>query len=266
MSKVWIILALLIPSIGHCDMAWEFAQRWQAAQSVGPTAFRGITAERMADLYLYYGFDADSGGVATDSSGNDNDGSYLSGTGTTATNGFYGAGLVIAAAAHGVEYGTTNSLGSLIASGVYTVGAWLWSEATPTGARQWAGNGATDGGGFSFGHSGSLTNSTYNVITYDASGSTSVSAGGQGGRNQWRHVVAASDGTTMRLYLNGSEVASGSVRKGQAYAAKILRIGGVDGAANFGNGWIDEFFVMSATMGADEIGAMYTEQLGEVIP
>jgi hypothetical protein len=34
MSKVWIILALLIPSIGHADMAWEFAQRWHAASAL----------------------------------------------------------------------------------------------------------------------------------------------------------------------------------------------------------------------------------------
>jgi hypothetical protein len=43
MSKVWIVLAMLIPSIGLCDMAWEFAQRWQAAQLTIPR--NGLVAE-----------------------------------------------------------------------------------------------------------------------------------------------------------------------------------------------------------------------------
>jgi len=44
MSKVWIVLALLIPSLGHADMAWEFAQRWHAASAQTDLYTDGLTA------------------------------------------------------------------------------------------------------------------------------------------------------------------------------------------------------------------------------
>lgn len=73
---------------------------------------------------------------------------------------------------------------------------------------------------------------------------------------QWQHLAATYDGTTKRLYVDGTQVASGSVTPGLTYDVQPLWIGCDNNSGAFAmrfNGAIDEFQLYDRALAPTEI-------------
>lgn len=71
--------------------------------------------------------------------------------------------------------------------------------------------------------------------------------------NAWSHLAATYDGTTLRLYVNGTEAATRAVSGSLPAATNPLRIGGNAVWGEFFSGSIDEVRVYSRALSAGEI-------------
>jgi concanavalin A-like lectin/glucanase superfamily protein/fibronectin type III domain protein len=80
------------------------------------------------------------------------------------------------------------------------------------------------------------------------------------------HVVGTHDGTTQRLYVNGTEVANAPLSGGATSSSSGLFIGSWDGGMEFMSGTIDEAAVYGSTLSASRVGAHYTAGSGVTPP
>jgi hypothetical protein len=71
------------------------------------------------------------------------------------------------------------------------------------------------------------------------------------------HVVGTFDGTTQRLYVNGTQVASAALSGTATVTSNPIVIGSWDGTQEFFNGTIDEPAVYGATLSAAQVRAHY---------
>jgi hypothetical protein len=71
------------------------------------------------------------------------------------------------------------------------------------------------------------------------------------------HVVGTFDGTTQRLYVNGTQVASAALSGSASTSSAPLVIGSWDGTSEFFNGTIDEPAVYNAVLSATQVRAHY---------
>jgi Concanavalin A-like lectin/glucanases superfamily len=71
------------------------------------------------------------------------------------------------------------------------------------------------------------------------------------------HVVGTFDGTTQRLYVNGTQVASVALSGSATVTTNPLAIGSWDGASEFFNGMIDEPAVYGSVLSATQVAAHY---------
>ncbi|TXH00473.1 MAG: LamG domain-containing protein [Candidatus Moraniibacteriota bacterium] len=74
----------------------------------------------------------------------------------------------------------------------------------------------------------------------------------------WTHIVGTYDGSTMRLYVNGTQVNS-TTRSGNIYASTAPLIIGADenGSTYFHNGQIDEVRLYNRALSVDEVASLY---------
>jgi hypothetical protein len=146
-----------------------------------------------------------------------------------------------------------------IQSSYISVSAWVYLVSTTAGGiAQSYGAETNDWGGWSLGFSGTQLSFTVNTT---ASTSTSASYNFST-TGSWFHVVGTYDGTNIRLYVNGSNVAttsiSGTIRN-PTTSYNFLGFGkawsGDTGSSI--NGYIDEVAVFSRALSAQEISQYY---------
>jgi len=91
----------------------------------------------------------------------------------------------------------------------------------------------------------------FNYVITDVTGlSTTVSTGGMPA-GTWYYIVATTTGTTMRIYVNGKQAASGALPQARTFSRTTTRIGErVDGD-------IDEVFVGDAAFDANTVLTRY---------
>ena len=75
--------------------------------------------------------------------------------------------------------------------------------------------------------------------------------------NAWSHVASTWDGTTARLYINGTEVARSALSGTAATSTGALRIGGNNVWAEWFKGVIDEVRVYSRALSAPRSGRIW---------
>ena len=80
------------------------------------------------------------------------------------------------------------------------------------------------------------------------------------------HVVATYDGTTQRLYLNGTLAASAALTGAATVTANPLRIGSWNGAKEFFRGTIDDVAAYGSVLSAARVSAHYTAGTGTGTP
>jgi hypothetical protein len=71
--------------------------------------------------------------------------------------------------------------------------------------------------------------------------------------NTWTHLAATYDGTTLRLYVNGTQVGTQAVSGALVVSTGVLRIGGNNLWGEFFQGRIDEVRIYNRALTAGEI-------------
>jgi hypothetical protein len=80
--------------------------------------------------------------------------------------------------------------------------------------------------------------------------------------NAWSHLASTYDGTTLRLYVNGTQVSSKAATGAMPNTANPLRIGGNAPWGEYFSGLIDEVRVYNRALSAAEIGADMNAKVG----
>jgi len=197
-------------------------------------------------LRAHWKLDDGSGFVASDSSGDGNDGLLINGPVWTEgyINGaleFDGRNDYVVVAAAPLEVDTWAEI---------TVAAWV-KNSVGVGAGtddiiswwRWNGYPCTD---CSF----VLTHHKNNQYFFQTNG-TSISGGTVS--TAWTHVTASYDGSMIQLYINGSEVASTPYSGGFPYSTGDLVIGSQANNSNYFEGLIDEVRIYDRALAAQEV-------------
>jgi hypothetical protein len=208
-----------------------------------PTPTPTPTATPAPGLVAAYGFNEGTGTVVNDASGNGNNGTINGATWTTS--GKYGNAL---------NFNGTNALVTInnAASLQLTTGMTLEAWVYPTVTGPWWGDVIYKG------NDNYYLDGTSNPSGFPAMGGTLPNAPplyGTGGLalNTWAHLAATYDGATMRLYVNGVQVASRAQTGAIETSTNPLQIGGDSIYGQYFTGRIDEVRIYNRALSATQI-------------
>ena len=207
-----------------------------------------------AGLVAAYSFDAGSGSVLTDTSGNGKDGTVVGATWTQA--GRLRSALHFNGTSDRVDL---PPLGTFYKSG-FTLEAWVKKDTASKGDAAVAGTWTGSGGGgpmlwFDYA-------SSHLDLTLSQSGSNFLDSGQLATAGQWQYLTGTFDGTTAKLYVNGSLVASKAF-SGNVGDSNTWRIGAYsDSPAGFFDGTIDELRIYNRALGPNEVMTDMTRSVG----
>ena len=201
-------------------------------------------------LVAAYSFDEGSGGTIQDSSANNNDGTISNATWTT---GRFGGALA---------FNGTNALvsvpssQSLLLTTALTLEAWVrpttvsaqWRDVIYKGNDNYFLEGTSDSS------SRPATGGTF--APGNVYGSSAI------GVNTWTHLASTYDGSTLKLYVNGTMVSSGSRSGVIATSSNPLQIGGDSIFGQHFAGTIDEVRVYDVALTAAQIQSDMTTPIG----
>ncbi len=198
-----------------------------------------------AGLVGAWAFNEGSGAAVTDASGNGNAGTITGATRTTS--GKYGGALSFDGTSN---YVAVPDASSLDLAGTMTLEAWVYPTTLGSAWRT------------------AILKETPSYFTYALYANTNtarpsghVYIGGdvetRGSAaltlNAWSHLAATYDGSTLRLYVNGTQVASKAVSGSMANSSGALKIGGNAVWGEWFAGRIDEVRVYNRALSAGEI-------------
>ena len=196
----------------------------------------------MPGLVAAYGFDEGSGTVVSDVSGNGNNGTISGATWTSS--GKYGSALTFNGTSARV---TVNDAASLRLTGGMTLEAWVYPSSVSSAWRDVIYKGDDnyylEGTSRQFESSGDGGHIWRNPLY--GTGALTV--------NTWAHLAATYDGATMRLYVNGVQVASRAQTGAIATSTNPLQIGGDSIYGQYFAGRIDEVRVYNRALTVTEI-------------
>src|SRR6185503_4489683 len=223
----------------------------KCAASVSLTAVVVITAAaqpvsaQTSGLVAAYSFDAGTGTTINDASGNTNTGTASGTTWTTA--GKYGSALVFNGSTARVSVPASPSLN--VTTGV-TLEAWVYPTASQSGWRTIVQRQAD----------------AYLLHASNQNGARRPAAGGTFGgslrlvsaptsipTNTWTHLAQTYDGTTLRLYVNGAQVATLAATGLIETNASPLWIGGNSPYGEYFQGRIDNLRIYNRALTVAEL-------------
>jgi hypothetical protein len=190
-------------------------------------------------------FDEGSGNIAKDSSGNKNDGTFISNP--TWVDGKFGKALMFDGATTYLNCGTSDTLE--ITGQTVTVAAWIKTNNNSNqGGIIVRGNPESPWNGFSMSIGGNLTNGQLgfwygNGAKWDFSTSTVND-------NNWHHVATAFDSIETKFYIDGkldATVPITGVVNLDSGTGRPTGIGSDQGPSRFYNGTLDELAVLNVT-------------------
>ncbi|MFI5316441.1 MAG: LamG domain-containing protein, partial [Myxococcota bacterium] len=197
-----------------------------------------------AGLVAAYGFDESSGSSVNDVSGSGNTGFLVTGA-TRTSAGKFGGAVVFDGATGLITIADSPSLD--LTSGM-TLEAWVYPTQPPSDWRDiiykaldlYYLEGASPQNGGAPGTGGTFT-------------SGQLFAASALPQNTWSHLAATYDGTTLRLYLNGTQIGT-KAQTGPIHTSTApLTIGGDGAYSQFWGGKIDEVRVYNRALSASEI-------------
>jgi fibronectin type 3 domain-containing protein len=237
-----------------------YLYRVRAADGVGnlstySTVVSATTLAVPTGLVAAYSFDEGTGTTASDSSGNVNTGVIANATWTTS--GKYGNALSFNGSTGRV---TVTDAPSLRLTTGMTLEAWVypasntsaWRDVIYKGDDNYYLEGTSDQSGRAAG------GGTFR--------STPVFAPSALALNTWSHLALTYDRTTVRLYVNGTEVANGAATANIATSSNPLQIGSDNLYGQFFNGRIDEVRVYNRALSPTEIQTDMNTPVGGVTP
>ena len=197
-----------------------------------------------------YGFDLGTGTTVADQSGNNNTGTLANTAWAGAGAGKFGNALSFNGTSSAVTIADSNSLDL---TGGMTLEAWVKPAVTMSAYRTVVVK--EQPGNLVYGlYANSDTNRPEAQVTVGGSpkplaGTTQLPAG------SWSHLAATYDGTTERLYLNGTQISTLAISGSILTSTGNLKIGGNSIWGEWFNGLIDEVRVYNRALSAAEIGA-----------
>jgi hypothetical protein len=204
-----------------------------------------VEVEAPAGLVGAWGFEEASGGSATDSSGSGNDGAI---SGATRTGqGRHGAALSF----DGLDdLVTVADQASLDLQSAMTLEAWVF----PTTSTGWRSVMIKERpGGLVYALYGNTNANRPSGHLFTSSGAAVAHGTQRLPVNTWTHLAATWDGTTLRLYVNGTQASSLAAGGTLSNSAGALRIGGNSAASQWFTGRLDEMRVYNRALSANEI-------------
>jgi len=204
-------------------------------------------------LVAAYGFNEGSGTLVTDLSGNGNNGTISGATWTTS--GRYGNALSFNGTNALV---TVNNAPSLQLTSAMTLEAWVypttvnstWQDVIYKGNDNYYLEGTSSNSGHPV--AGAIVGGVYAA----AIGPNSLTA------NTWAHLAETYDGATVRLYVNGWQVASHAQTGAIATSTNPLQIGGDSIYGQYFAGRIDEVRIYNLALSVAEIQSDLNTPLG----
>jgi concanavalin A-like lectin/glucanase superfamily protein/Big-like domain-containing protein len=197
-------------------------------------------------LVASYSFDEGTGATLVDHSGQNNTGTISGATWTTA--GRFGSALAFDGVNDWVTVADSVSLD--LTSGM-TLEAWVYPTAF-TAAQSVVLKETPGGLAYSLYSNDSGTPSTWVRLNGALSGNSSVGTS-QLPLNTWTHLSATYDGSTMRLFVNGTQVGTRAVAGALTVSTGALHLGGNAVWGEFFTGAIDEVRVYNRALTAAEI-------------
>lgn len=206
------------------------------------------------DLLVHLRLDAGSGTTAIDSSGSGNPGELRNGAGWAA--GKSGSAASLDGADDHVRVATSASLNA--ASTALTVAAWVYRTSNQSGWRVVATR--QFGAGFDDVYTLGFLDNACRFGAHTTS-SYPMLAGGAAPLNAWIHMAGTYDGSLVRLYVNGAQVASSAAGGPLVSDARPLLIGagqndGTSAVQEALAGRIDDLRVYKRALSAAEIQAI----------
>ncbi|MEN3356580.1 MAG: hypothetical protein V7637_562 [Mycobacteriales bacterium] len=209
-----------------------------------------------AGLVAAYGFDEGAGATAADASGGGNTGTLTGAAWSTA--GRFGGALSFNGTSNWV---TVPDAAALHLTTGMTLEAWVRPAAT-SGWRTVLMKERPGGLAYSlYGYD----NSAKPPAVYGNFAGTDVSAAGGSALplSTWSHLAGTYDGATLRLYVNGVQVATKARTGPLPTSTSPLRIGGNSAWGEYFSGLIDEVRIYNRALSAAEIG---TDMTTAVVP
>jgi hypothetical protein len=218
-----------------------------------------VAGDTTSGLVAAYGFNEASGSTVGDVSAFANNGTFGSGVSRT-TSGKFGGALQF----NGSGKVTIPSTASLRLTNAMTLEAWVnpsavdasWRNVVYKGDDNYylmatSSSGGRPAGGASFGNTSATT---------EAYGTSTLSP------NTWSHLAVTYDGSIIRLYGNGTQVAMRSKLGTYTTSDNPLQVGGNTFYNQFFRGKIDEVRVYNRALGAAEIQGDMNTAIGDGAP
>jgi PKD repeat protein len=208
----------------------------------------GLVTVHRSGLVAAYNFNEGSGTRLNDVSGRGNHGTISGATWTTS--GRYGRALFFDGTN---DWVTVNDSSSLDLSSGMTLEAWVYPTRTPTSRTTVLLKEQPSNLAYAL-YAGSSSNRpmgyVYNSSSQGLSGNSALPL------NTWTHIATTYNGSTLRLYVNGSQVSSRSVSGSIIRTSRSLRIGGNAIWSNeFFRGRIDEVRIYNRALSSSDIQA-----------
>ncbi|MEK7500082.1 MAG: LamG domain-containing protein [Patescibacteria group bacterium] len=209
------------------------------------------SADAASSLVGYWKFDEGTGTSAADSSGNGNTGTLTNGptwSSTVPTTAFTNP--------YSVSFDGTDdyvAIGNSITSlGTTAVTVSSWVRTNSIGANQYILDASTDGGSGNGLSVRIRDNGTIRFWHYNAA--ANANSVGTLSANVWYHVAVTWDGTTNRIYINGSP--DGTNTGDSNSLGSIYQIGHSNVLGGFFNGRLDDVRIYNRALSATEITAL----------
>jgi len=222
------------------------------------TATDSFSLSAYPELAALWHLDEGSGGTAYDSTVNANDGTISGAVYAGSANAMFGDALSFDGTDDYVSVPDSASLDSMNA---LTVEAWIYIDSAGSGYRgivdKTAGSGDRS---YNIGlRNGKLEWGLANASNAKTTITDTVAASA----GTWTHVAGTYDGSTMKLYKNGVEVASGSQTGNVQDSSTYLALGQWPGLGGtyFFDGTIDEVRIWNGALTANQIKASFNKGL-----
>ena len=236
-----------------------FVRCQDAANNANPGDFPVSFAVARTGLVAAYGFDEASGATTLDASGNNLTGTLSNVTRTTA--GKFGSALSFNGVNALVTVPDANALD--LTTGM-TLEAWV--NPTASGGGVWRNvliKERTAGEVYNL-YANVDTNVPAVFVVRAAQTGVPLSALGTAAvpQNAWTHLAATHDGTTLRLFVNGTEVGTRAVAGALLTSNGALRIGGNSLWGEYFEGSLDEIRVYNRALSVTEVQADMNTPVG----